>query len=291
MERIQGRGVLASSWLDRLRVKNGTGYAHSIALGSGKGGTGKSVITASLAAWFAQRRKPTIVFDADLGVGNAHILQGVSPAYTAAHVVSGLVELSDIGIHAATGVTVLPAGSGIAGMASLHGEHLRRIAGGFENIDTQGDCLFVDGAAGISDQNICFLLGAERILVVTSCDLTAMTDAYALIKILHHRDADAEISVLVNRARSEREAIAAAEKIQSVSQRFLRKKIDFLGWIPDDPFVVDSVAKKRPFLLAYPEAPASRALAKIAEKLEVAIRATPHKGRYSARLDRHLAGG
>lgn len=284
MERTQGRGVLAGNWLERMRARGGLAYAHSLAVGSGKGGTGKSVITASLAACFAKQGRKTVVFDSDLGVGNAHILQGVSPAYTAAHVVSGMVELADIGIAARTGVTVLPAGSGIAGMASLAGHHLQKIGRGFEKIETQCDLLLVDGAAGISDQNIYFLAGAERVLIVTSCDLTAMTDAYALIKVLHHRDPDVEMQLIVNRTNSEEEGAAAAQKIRGVARRFLGKEIGFLGCIPDDPAVGKSVAQKLPFAITAPRAPASLALFSIVQALESLPLSAVSKGRYSTRL-------
>lgn len=282
MERNGAMGMLKGALMGSWRSLTPSGRIRSIAIASGKGGTGKSVLTASLAACFASQSRRVTLFDADLGVGNAHILQGVSPAYTVAHVISGLVDLEDISILAPTGVNVIPAGSGVAGLASLPRQALNRIAQGFAKVEESCDLLFVDAAAGISDQTVFFLLAADWILLVTTPDLTAMTDAYALIKVLHLRDPKAPIFLVANRVRTEQEGVAAAEKIRGVAKRFLGKEIGFLGCIPEDPAVGESVARKSPFVVTHPDRPAAAALAALAQKLEALQR--PARGTFSSRI-------
>lgn len=288
MDRILGKASLGNALLGRWGARPHQSLVRSIAVASGKGGTGKSVITASLACHFAANSRSVTLFDADLGVGNAHILQGITPAYTAAHVASGMVELEDIAMMAPTGVKVLPAGSGVAGLASLGREALFRIARGFQKVERHCDLLFIDAAAGISDQTIFFLLAADMTLLITTPDLTAMTDAYALIKVLHLRNPETAIQLIVNRCHSEKEANSVSNKLLSVSRRFLGKEIGLLGWVPEDSSVCDSVAKKTPFVHAHPNAAASQALVRIADKIEhLNIHVSDES--FSSRIQRHAS--
>lgn len=284
MERTRGLGRLKSALFGHLRPYAPSNSFRSIAVASGKGGTGKSVLAASLASYFASQEKRVTLFDADLGVGNAHILQGVSPAYTAAHVISGLVELEDIALLAPTGVRVIPAGSGVAGLASLDRQGLQRIARGFSRVEESSDLLLIDSGAGISDQTIFFLLAADWILLVTTPDLTAMTDAYALIKVVHLRDPSIPIQLVVNRARNETEGRSVSEKIRGVAKRFLGKEIGCLGCIPEDVVVGESVSKKSPFWTMRPDAISSHALAELAEKIEALHQPVSHVGSFSTRI-------
>ncbi|MEC8494099.1 MAG: P-loop NTPase, partial [Planctomycetota bacterium] len=92
--------------------------AGSICVVSGKGGTGKSSVSASLAALLARRGR-TLLLDADLGCANAHILQDVHPEHTFADVIAGRVEMESIVTPSANGVELHAGGSGFASLAGL----------------------------------------------------------------------------------------------------------------------------------------------------------------------------
>ncbi|MEZ5973694.1 MAG: P-loop NTPase [Planctomycetota bacterium] len=130
--------------------------ARSICIASGKGGTGKSTVVASLARCLA-RRSSCLLFDADLGVANAHILQGVSPVYTAADVLSGRVDvraaLSDCG-H---GLKLLAGGSGLLDLANLTGDEIERLATALRVLQHRFPYLMVDsGRADAADDGVWF---------------------------------------------------------------------------------------------------------------------------------------
>src|SRR5262245_4942765 len=90
----------------------------SLCIASGKGGTGKSIVTAALAALFAPRGR-TLLVDADFGVGNAHILQNISPRATCVDVVEGRESVRDALVACAQDVDLLAAGSGVPRMSEM----------------------------------------------------------------------------------------------------------------------------------------------------------------------------
>lgn len=288
MERTLRIERLRDAFWWRREERASSKSAFSLAIASGKGGTGKSVISASLAARLVSLSHPVILFDADLGVGNAHILQGVSPIYTTAHVLSGTVELADVELVTPSGVKILPAGSGVAGLTSLNRQSLQRLAQGFESVERHCEFLLIDSAAGISDQTLHFALASDLTLLIATPDITSLTDAYALVKLLHQRDPHLQMELVINRCRSENEALVAAEKIRGVAKRFLGAELPLLGWIPEDPCVRDSIAKKVPFYKAYPAAAASTALTRIADQILSRESSSFPKDSFASRLQRKI---
>jgi flagellar biosynthesis protein FlhG len=249
--------------------------AASICIASGKGGTGKSVVTASLAQLLAGRGR-TLLVDADMGVGNAHLLQNVSPRRSFVDVVAGRCEVGEAVLACSERLHLVSAGSGVSRMAGLSAYELHLIGGGLEAIEQGYDFLLVDSAAGISDQTVGFAAACDLVLVVTTPDLTAVTDAYAFIKVLHQRQPRQVPLLVVNRVdqeapadprESEQTGARVAERIGSVCQRFLDMEPRWVGTIPEDRSVVKSIAARRPVVLFDPACPASVALAALAGPL------------------------
>lgn len=262
------------------------GSARSIAVVSGKGGTGKSVLSAALAYREVAGGGRALVFDIDFGVGNAHILQGLVAERTVAHVMLGRCALEQVAAVAPTGVRVIPGGSGVAGLSTPSWLQLRLLARGFPALEERCDLLLLDGPAGVADSAVLLAGCADVVVVVTTPDVTAMTDAYAWIKVSTLRDPDARIGIVVNRARDLAEAEAAAARIRGVAQRFLERDVPCFGFLPDDPAVVESVARRRPFPLTHPESPVTAALEPVARAIEDAA---PPTGSYGRRLEQALA--
>lgn len=157
-------------------------HALSVCIASGKGGTGKSTVSAALAALFARRGR-TLLLDADLGCANAHILQGARPEHSFADVLHGDVAVRDIVTPCPSGVDLLAGGSGYASLAGLRSYELEMIGRGLSRLEPEYDHLVVDSAAGLSRQTVAFAVASDLALLVTTPDLTAMTDALSLIHI------------------------------------------------------------------------------------------------------------
>jgi len=240
--------------------------AHSLCIASGKGGTGKSVLSASLAHMLARRGR-TLLIDADLGVGNAHLLQGVSPELTLVDVVEGRARARQAVESCGGMVDLLAGGSGIAHMAELSGQELEHLALGLEELESEYRWSIVDSAAGVSSQTLAFAVSADLVLLVTTPDLTAMTDAYAFLKALLRLEPRGRLALVVNRAHNAAEAKAVGERICAVARRFLDTEPGVLGWLPDDRAVRRAVNARAPVVRAEPRCAWSRA----AERLALAL--------------------
>ena len=251
--------------------------AASLCIASGKGGTGKSVVTASLATLLARAGR-TLIVDADMGVGNAHILQNLSPEHSFVDVVEGRLSVREVLVHARPQLDLLAAGSGVSRMAGLSNYEMHLIACGLESLETEFQHVLIDSAAGISMQTVAFAAASDVVLLVTTPDVTALTDAYAFLKVFTQRRADCVPLFLVNRAGSEEEALAVAERFRAVARKFLSREPRSVGWIPEDRAVVRSVSAREPVVAADPDSPAAQALLRIGVVLQQELAAGHARG-------------
>jgi flagellar biosynthesis protein FlhG len=251
--------------------------ARSLCIASGKGGTGKTVVGASVAALFAARGR-TLVLDADMGVGNAHILHNVLPERTLVDVVEGSASLRDIVCPCAANLDLAAAGSGVSRMCELSPFEGYRIARGLAELERDYAFVLVDSAAGVSTQTVTLAAASDLTLLVTTPDLTALTDAYAFFKVLLARRPGAAVQLLVNRAPGEAEAHAAAERIENVARRFLGRAPERAGWIPEDPELGHSANQRRPVVSGAPASTSARALRQLAARLAEALAAVEPAG-------------
>jgi flagellar biosynthesis protein FlhG len=129
------------------------------------------------------------------------------------------------------------------------------------------DFMLIDTGAGISANVMYFNMAAKEIIVVTSPEPTALTDAYALIKVLYQRHAKRRFRLIVNMVNSEAEAKEVYERLSHATDHFLNLTIEYLGHVLLDAKVKDAVRQQKAVAEIYPNSPAAMCLAKIAEKL------------------------
>ncbi len=257
--------------------------AGSICVASGKGGTGKSVFTASLAACLSPRGR-TLICDADMGIGNAHILQGVSPERSFVELVAGSASPKQIVSRCSESLDLIAAGSGVSNMADLSAFELHRIAQALEELEQDYSYLVVDSAAGIANQTVAFAAAADLVVLVTTPDITAMTDAYAFIKVLLRSRPECQPLLVVNRAHDFEEARSVVQRMESVCQKFLHRTPRWIGWVPDDPAVQRAVNARSSVITHEPESAAARALEHLAMQVLEELARSPRNG-----LGRHLS--
>jgi flagellar biosynthesis protein FlhG len=260
--------------------------AVSLCIASGKGGTGKSIVTAALGALFAPRGR-TLIVDGDFGVGNAHILQDLSPRATCVDVVEGRVSVRDALVSCGKDLDLLAAGSGVPRMADLSGYELHLLASGLCEVETDYRTLLVDSAAGVSQQTVSFARAADVTLIVTTPDLTAMTDAYAFLKLLFAGRPGTRALLLVNRAANAEEAEEVTRRIARVGERFLGSAPRCIGWLPHDPAVSSCVNRRGSVVSLEPAAGVSRALRLTAAALAEELARLPSKG-FGRELQREI---
>ena len=241
--------------------------ARVIAITSGKGGVGKTNVVAGLAIALAEQGQRVVVMDADFGLANLDILLGLSPKYTLEHVLRGEKVIEEILLEGPKGIRIIPASSGIQELTRLDTMSELRLVQGLQRVAETADWLLIDTAAGIHDSVLKLLMAAQEVILVATPEPTSLVDAYAMVKVLHLRDANKLLWLLVNNGQSADEAQETVDQLQAVTARFLGKQLRVLGMIPNDPHLLQAVRQQRGVVELFPHCPASQAFQALARQL------------------------
>jgi flagellar biosynthesis protein FlhG len=240
-----------------------------IAVSSGKGGVGKTNIAVNLALAYAQIGKKVIVMDADLGLANVNVVLGVIPRYNLYHLIRKQKTLSEILVDTSYGIQIIAGASGFSKIANLNEEERRDFIAELAAL-SNADVLIIDCAAGVSNNVISFVAAADDALIVTTPEPTAITDAYGIIKIIatEIENLDLGLKLIVNRVKSVVEGKRVAERVINIAGQFLNLKVDYLGFVYDDPIVHTSVVRQKPFLVLEPKSRAALCIRHLVGRLE-----------------------
>ncbi len=238
-----------------------------IAVTSGKGGVGKTNVVANLAVSLSKVGKRVLILDADLSLGNLDVLLGLVPRHTLEDVLVGSHTLAEIMLQGPAGIHVLPASSGVPHLTSLTEAQQLMIQEQLADLSAEMDVLLIDTGAGISPNVTFFASSADETMVIISPEPTSLTDAYALIKVLARRYRERRFKVLVNKAKSPREASEVFGKLDVAVDRFLHVAIELVGAIPDDDYVHMAVMQQKAVSDMFPDAPATQAFKRLAQQV------------------------
>ncbi len=210
-----------------------------IAISSGKGGVGKSTLTANMAYQLSEMGYKVGVFDADIGLANLDIIFNVKVNKTLLHVLKGECSLKDIVIEVKENLVLIPGESGDEIFAYNNHEIMNRFAQDAAFLD-QLDFLLIDTGAGIGKNVQIFLEEADEVIVITIPDPSAITDAYALIKVTNTFHPD--INMVLNMTRNEKEGELIYDKIKKVAENNIENPplLHYLGAISQDPLITKS---------------------------------------------------
>lgn len=236
-----------------------------ITVTSGKGGVGKSNFVVNLAIVLQRRGKKVLVFDADIGMGNDDVLMGVFPQFNIFDVLRGR-EIEEIIVDGPEGIKLLPGGSGLNQVEDLQDSEREMFLRKLENLN-QFDYILMDTGAGINRSVLAFIACSEEVIVVTTPEPTALTDAYSLIKATDHFKIKDKAKIIVNRTFTKEEGIETFNKFERAVNKFLSLKVEYLGNIADDKKLVQGVRKQVPFVISYPSSEAAKSMEIIADRI------------------------
>ncbi len=246
-----------------------------IVIASGKGGVGKSNLSANLAVALGERGARVLLVDADFSQASLDLLLGLHPRHDLQHVLAGEKTLEDIVVEGPFGVKLVPAASGAPELVDLDDVRLESLLRGLSQLEADIDLVLLDTASGVGRQVTSLCLAADEVVVVTTPEMPAFADAYGLIKLLQHQGLARPVHLLVNMAGSPEEAEETAHRIRLVARRFLRMQLDVWEPVPFDLAIPRAVRRQEPVLTAYPQSPAAAAYRALAERLWTTPPPTP----------------
>jgi flagellar biosynthesis protein FlhG len=236
-----------------------------ISISSGKGGVGKTNVTANLGLAFTQLGKQVLVLDADLGLANIDVLLGITSRYSIEHLFSREKRFSEILVKGPGGMSIMPASSGVLELVDLNETQKIMLLDELDHLGMGVDVLLIDTGAGISSNVLYFNVAAAESIIIATPEPTAITDAYALIKVLATKFQKKNFMILVNLAASSQEAKGVFKKINIAVDRFLGSlSLDYLGFIPMDENIPKAVKLQKAVLEIYPRTHFSKRIMEMA---------------------------
>lgn len=256
------------------------GSLRVISVTSGKGGVGKTNLTVNLALALIDLGYRVIILDGDLGLANVDIACGITPRFTLEHLLSGEKTIEEILVFGPKGLGILPGGSGVQDLANIERANLENVIRNLGRLEGLTDILIIDTGAGLGHTVTNFLKASDDIILITTPEPTALTDAYGMLKALRsydQEDTKIKVNVVVNRVTQEADARLTFERLENAVHKFLHGSVSLLGWVYEDPSVGKAIMIQEPLAIAYPTSSAYRCIEWLAGSVSGLYLAPPRK--------------
>lgn len=256
-----------------------------ISVTSGKGGVGKTNLSANLGISLAQFGYRVLVFDADLGLANLDVVLGTSAEYSLHHALDGNLCLAEVIANGPGGIRFVSGGSGLSKLINVSKKRLQNFLMELTQLEESTDVLIFDTGAGVDQRVLTFLRAADEVVLVVTPDPASVTDAYATMKVLLRNQKDANIQILMNQVESERQGEAIYRKLNEIASHFLDANLTYLGSVRQDAEIVQWVRMRQPFVLGDPKLRASRDVLDIAKVIGNRTKLYDESGHLTQRLE------
>ncbi len=239
----------------------------TISITSGKGGVGKTTLVSNLSYCLAEQGARVLILDGDLGMANVDIMFGKRARQSIANLIAGEAGLEDVLVELTPRISLIPGGSGVYGLHNLDYVAKTALMDQVSQLEDDFDVMLIDTAPGISDNVLYLNSAAQECVVVVTPDPSSLTDAYALIKVLHKRHFENRFSIVCNLVRDEQEALTVYRRLSDVTSQFLCVSLNLKGYVPLDPTLRKATKLQQLICQAEPRSPSSLAMGSIAKSL------------------------
>lgn len=235
-----------------------------IAVTSGKGGVGKSSVALNLSLALTQLNHRVLLIDADHSLPDLHVLLGVSPAKRLRETLVEGKKIEEVIVQHESGLHMIFSGRSDVKSEMNELALTQTFFDELTQLQSQYEYIIFDTAAGISEPIVNIALKSDDILVVTTPEPAAISDSYALVKVLSGMDRNLYFHSVINWVQSEEQAKEVYERFELVIDHFLKVRSDYWGHMVEDKHVREAAEKQRPFVLEWTKSKASRCVYQIA---------------------------
>ena len=259
---------MAEAVQTRVIPANTVVLRNTIAIASGKGGVGKTWRSISLCHALAQAGYRTLLFDGDLGLANVDIQLGLAPGQDLGGVLAGHYKLGDAAFSFNDGgFDVIAGRSGSGSLANLPADRLGDLIAGLAELSPDYDRVVLDLGAGIERMVRQLAAHAGTCLVMATDEPTAMTDAYAFIKLSLRQEAASDLRLVVNMAESRSDGERTYATLRKACETFLEIAPPLAGIVRRDSKVKEAIRNQVPLLTRHPNSVAAEDVRRLARHL------------------------
>lgn len=194
--------------------------------------------------------KKVLIFDANREIENDKILMGFISRYTIFDAVSNKIKLQDILTEGPLGIKLLPGGMKTNEINKLTNEQKNQFLNEISLLE-QFDYILIDIGSKINKTVLGFIASCEELIVITTPESKSLIDAYSLIKSIYKLNIKSQINIIVDKVTNDWEGEDTFNKFYNAVNKFLNIKINYLGKIFEDRFLIQSIENINPFTVQY----------------------------------------
>lgn len=243
-----------------------TNRAKVLAVTSGKGGVGKTNVAVNFAISLKLLGYKVLILDVDFGLANVDIITGTNVKNTISDCIKLGLDIEEVINEGPEGIKIISGGSGFYELSIMNEENIDKFLNLIEKLESTMDFIIIDTGAGVSNTVLKFVMAAEEAIIVTTPEPTSIMDSYTMIKALMLNGYRGKLNILANIVNSRREAYSIYNKLETVSQNYLKCNLNFLGYIEKSDTVTKAVRNQTPFILFDPKDSISKSIKVMALK-------------------------
>ncbi|HOI39840.1 MAG TPA: cell division ATPase MinD [Methanobacterium sp.] len=255
-----------------------------IAVASGKGGVGKTTVTANLGIALSLLKEDVVILDMDINMANLELILGLEgKPVTLQDVLAGHENIQNAIYEGPGGVHLIPTGLSLPNLNYIKRERIEDV---FEQLIGNVDLILIDSPAGLERDALAAMSPADEMILVTTPEVTSITDTLKT-KLLAERMGINISGVVLNRDKKDRDFLSV-EEVEAIME------VPILSIIPEDQGLIKFYAEGTPVLIEEPESAISRSFLELAAYLvdkEYLMPKIPKKSFISKFIDGLMGNG
>jgi len=242
-----------------------TRNASIIAVTSGKGGVGKTHISANLGILLAKQGRRTCVIDADHGLANINLILGLPATNQPKNLFDPEFDIESVMIKTDQGLDVLPSASGISQNSEVSSPSQTQIEQLIKQLKPNYDVILIDTSAGIDNTVRNYLSVSDHVLLIINSEPTSLTDGFGLIRKM--KDIQPYYNVIINRVTNAAAATGVYKRFAGAVRKYIGAQVGAIGYISEDSFMSAAVLSQKAVVSYSPSCLASQCLRRISRML------------------------